>query len=312
MLPGAGTDDRLHAIGERLRAAVAGTPIETVDRADHESTISVGGASTADGLDDADALVDAADQALYAAKRRGRDQVRTFATLSQRDREEAAPRIVRLARGPGADGVRARGHAAAALPPGVGARRRGRGRARPAAPRRGALPGRGAGCTTSARWRSPTRILRKTGPLDADEMETMRAHAVIGDQLVRQVQELADAAPGVRHHHERWDGTGYPDGLARRRDPDRGAHRRRRRRVQRDDDRARLPPADGAPRRRSPSCSARRAPTSTRPSSRRWSACSSAGSASSTARRSARSTRRSRLPRAAPRRCRARGRRRRA
>jgi HD-GYP domain-containing protein (c-di-GMP phosphodiesterase class II) len=37
---------------------------------------------------------------------------------------------------------------------------------------------------------------------------------VIGDQLVRQVQELADAAPGVRHHHERWDGTGYPDGLA--------------------------------------------------------------------------------------------------
>ena len=60
----------------------------------------------------------------------------------------------------------------------------------------------------------PDAILRKTGPLEADEMETMRAHAVIGEQLVRQVQELADAAPGVRHHHERWDGTGYPDGLA--------------------------------------------------------------------------------------------------
>ena len=93
-------------------------------------TVSVGGASTADGLDDADALVDAADQALYAAKRRGRDQVRTFGdALAARPRGGAAahrpPR-----RGAGADGVRARGHAAAALPPGVGARRRGRRRAR--------------------------------------------------------------------------------------------------------------------------------------------------------------------------------------
>jgi len=49
---------------------------------------------------------------------------------------------------------------------------------------------------------------------DLDEDETMRAHWVIGDQLVRQVAELTDAAPAVRHHHERWDGTGYPDGLA--------------------------------------------------------------------------------------------------
>jgi HD-GYP domain-containing protein (c-di-GMP phosphodiesterase class II) len=41
----------------------------------------------------------------------------------------------------------------------------------------------------------------------------MREHVVIGEHLVRQVPELADAAAGVRHHHERWDGTGYPDRL---------------------------------------------------------------------------------------------------
>ena len=42
----------------------------------------------------------------------------------------------------------------------------------------------------------------------------MREHVVIGEHLVRQVPELADAAAAVRHHHERWDGTGYPDQLS--------------------------------------------------------------------------------------------------
>jgi HD-GYP domain-containing protein (c-di-GMP phosphodiesterase class II) len=41
-----------------------------------------------------------------------------------------------------------------------------------------------------------------------------RAHVTIGAELVRRVDELADAAPAIRHHHERWDGSGYPDGLA--------------------------------------------------------------------------------------------------
>jgi putative two-component system response regulator len=42
----------------------------------------------------------------------------------------------------------------------------------------------------------------------------MRAHAEIGEGIVRRIAGLAQAAPVVRHHHERWDGTGYPDGLA--------------------------------------------------------------------------------------------------
>jgi len=59
----------------------------------------------------------------------------------------------------------------------------------------------------------PDHILNKPGPLTDDEWEIMREHVVIGEHLVRQVPELADAASGVRHHHERWDGTGYPDRL---------------------------------------------------------------------------------------------------
>ena len=42
----------------------------------------------------------------------------------------------------------------------------------------------------------------------------MKAHATIGDQLVSTMPGLAEAHLGVRHHHERFDGTGYPDGLA--------------------------------------------------------------------------------------------------
>jgi HD-GYP domain-containing protein (c-di-GMP phosphodiesterase class II) len=44
-------------------------------------------------------------------------------------------------------------------------------------------------------------------------MGTMRAHAEIGEQLVARIPGLAAVAPIVRHHHERWDGAGYPDRL---------------------------------------------------------------------------------------------------
>ncbi len=54
-------------------------------------------------------------------------------------------------------------------------------------------------------------ILRKPSALDPSEQHAFAAHAVIGARLVARIPLLADAAPAVRHHHERWDGTGYPD-----------------------------------------------------------------------------------------------------
>jgi putative nucleotidyltransferase with HDIG domain len=57
------------------------------------------------------------------------------------------------------------------------------------------------------------RVLRKPGPLDEWEMEAMREHPVIGYKMLKGLHFLEPSLTGIRHHHEHWDGTGYPDGL---------------------------------------------------------------------------------------------------
>ncbi len=56
-------------------------------------------------------------------------------------------------------------------------------------------------------------ILNKPGPLTEEEWEIMRRHPDIGADMIAQHSALEDVAPLVRHHHERWDGSGYPAGL---------------------------------------------------------------------------------------------------
>jgi HD-GYP domain-containing protein (c-di-GMP phosphodiesterase class II) len=56
-------------------------------------------------------------------------------------------------------------------------------------------------------------VLLKKGKLTDDEFEHMKQHPVIGDEIVKRVKELGPLRSGVRHHHERMDGGGYPDGL---------------------------------------------------------------------------------------------------
>jgi HD-GYP domain-containing protein (c-di-GMP phosphodiesterase class II) len=60
----------------------------------------------------------------------------------------------------------------------------------------------------------PSEILLKPGPLTDEEWATMRSHAAIGGELVGRIDAFAHLAPAVRASHERWDGAGYPDGLA--------------------------------------------------------------------------------------------------
>jgi len=62
----------------------------------------------------------------------------------------------------------------------------------------------------------PDRILRKPGQLEPEEVTVMNQHPVIGALIVGSIPEMEDVVPGVRHHHERFDGLGYPDRLAGR------------------------------------------------------------------------------------------------
>ena len=59
----------------------------------------------------------------------------------------------------------------------------------------------------------PDRILLKKGPLDAVERAIVQTHPVIGSDLVQEMRTLDGVRPIIRHHHERFDGSGYPDGL---------------------------------------------------------------------------------------------------
>jgi putative two-component system response regulator len=60
----------------------------------------------------------------------------------------------------------------------------------------------------------PDAVLRRPGRLDPAEFELVKSHTIIGDQLCGNLRSLQSVRPIVRHHHERFDGSGYPDRLA--------------------------------------------------------------------------------------------------
>jgi HD-GYP domain-containing protein (c-di-GMP phosphodiesterase class II) len=57
-------------------------------------------------------------------------------------------------------------------------------------------------------------ILNKPGPLTDEDWKPVRAHPMLGVSILRHVEGLAPCLPGIQYHHERYDGTGYPSGLA--------------------------------------------------------------------------------------------------
>lgn len=61
---------------------------------------------------------------------------------------------------------------------------------------------------------TPDSILQKPGPLKLDEWQVIEDHPNVGSQILEKVQQMNSIVPGVRHHHERFDGLGYPNGLS--------------------------------------------------------------------------------------------------
>ncbi len=59
----------------------------------------------------------------------------------------------------------------------------------------------------------PESILNKQGPLDADERKVMNDHPLVGAAILQPIRELDEAVLGVKYHHERYDGSGYPEKL---------------------------------------------------------------------------------------------------
>ena len=205
----------LGRVGEQLRRAIGSRPILAAGR-EIAVTASVGAARASGHLGGADELIDAADQALYVAKRRGRNRVCLFTDVTGDDLVAEEPEVVRLAQAV-ALAVSVRPSARADDP-------------EPHAEQVAELAARIAtqlGLPASSvllcriggwlhdlgKGALPDDLLAKRGPLDDEELALMRMHPVVGEQLVRRIGGLEDAAPILRHHHERFDGQGYPDGL---------------------------------------------------------------------------------------------------
>jgi putative two-component system response regulator len=59
----------------------------------------------------------------------------------------------------------------------------------------------------------PDAVLLKTGKFTAQEWDIMKQHVLIGEKICQPLRNIRGVIPIIRHHHERWDGSGYPDGL---------------------------------------------------------------------------------------------------
>ena len=81
----------------------------------------------------------------------------------------------------------------------------------------------------------PEAVLQKTGKLTPEEFDQMKKHPEIGARILHDIKQVKDILPGVLHHHERYDGKGYPAGLAGENIPADGPHHLPRGLLRRDD-----------------------------------------------------------------------------
>ncbi len=212
LMPGMPDDTTLARRADEIRRTISSSPIDLPDGGTITVTASYGAARWAPGFT-LQNLIDASDRNLHAAKRGGRDQTRLASTVSEDATEVAEPKVFHLARGLALAvtireaspenhceevaelaGATAR---ALGLPESVASRCR-----------------VGGFLHDVGKLAIPDRVLAAAVALDDEQRATLRAHVELGADIVGRMTVLRDSAPAVRHHHERFDGTGYPDGLA--------------------------------------------------------------------------------------------------
>lgn len=213
------TADGARVMAERVRHALTDTSIRLPDGREIRLTVSAGVSCYPDDAESPEELVARADQALYAAKEAGRNRVVLYretlkagiekdpghiVTLLNENLDNIAPLLTALSSK--ADFYR--GHtsavewAAARIASTLGIP------AADAATLRLAARLHDIGMVTI-----PDAVLNKTSKLNADEQAAIRRHPAVAAEWLEQVPALKHLAPIVRHHHERYDGGGYPDGL---------------------------------------------------------------------------------------------------
>ena len=208
-----------HAVAERIRAAVAQKPFVLPGGNAVPGTISIGVACYPDCADSMDQVVEHADQAMYLAKQTGRNRVCLYREMLPLDTEECSARIVSLLReGPQTahavaalvaarithfrDHVEKVENLAARLAKKVGLSKKDRETLSLAA----TLHDIGQVAIAAS-------IVNKREEFTPEEWEQVRQHPVLGARLIAQAPALSHIVPAVRHHHEHFDGSGYPDGL---------------------------------------------------------------------------------------------------
>jgi len=209
LVPGVRTHDALRLVAESIRLTVRDERLAT-RRGALAITISCGGVLSSGG-GDTEELVHAADAAMYRAKQSGRDR-----TLLAEDSGLAIPRdepeLLLIAQSFAHTASIREGvpelHCAQV------ADLAGRIATHLGLPAATVLRCRLAGWLHDVgKIAIPDRVLGKPGPLTGAEWHVMITHAAFGADLVARTPGIAESAGAVRHHHERWDGEGYPDRL---------------------------------------------------------------------------------------------------
>ena len=205
------------AIAERLRRAV----MKRTNGDGDKITISLGVASFPDLAGSAEQLIYGADAAMYWAKSRGKNRVCDWAELLTRNTEGTAPWYVSKRNFKTIDAASALVAALAAKDPTTGAHVE---RCSWYALMLAGELGLTEKETSIARLASllhdvgkiavPDEVLGKPGPLNEEEWDQMKQHPTAALHVLSQIHAITDATPAILHHHERFDGSGYPDGLA--------------------------------------------------------------------------------------------------